>query len=171
MRRSPLIWLVLAACVLAIAWYVVTPRRTWERFSRGVVIGDQATLQATIDYPILRENLKRDLRRLITIAPGVPDAVGDLSGILINPLVDASITPEGLGRLIAGFGMGATNEGRFVPSRTRFAYRGLSRVDVQLWPEDGTPADGGIFTFHRSGLTWRLTRVWSTRIDNSETGP
>jgi len=171
-RRSPLLWLVLAALTLSVVWYLVTPRRAWERFNRALAIGSEAELEAAINYPILRDNLKRDLRGAIDLRTKVPLPAGDLAGILIDPMVDAAITPAGLARLVTGFGVRRVAGAEMDPfgrAVTRFRYRPPSRVDVRVWPEGSSPADGGIFTFQRSGLTWRLVRVWSDRIARLET--
>jgi hypothetical protein len=173
-RRSPLFWLILAALGLSVVWYVVTPRRAWERFNRALVTGSESGLEAVIDYPILRDNLKRDLRGAIDVSTQVRAGLpaGDLAGLLIDPMVDAAVTPGGLARLLTGFGMrrdaGAAGEGIFSRAETRFRYRPPSRVDVRVYPEGGSPDDGGIFTFHRSGTTWRLVRIWSDRLARTE---
>jgi hypothetical protein len=86
---------------------------------------------------------------------------------MLGGLVDATVTPEGLSQVVTQFGTRTPGPdaadslaGKAV---TSFRYRAVSRVDVVLYPAGKTADDGGVLTFTRSGLTWKLTRVWSPR--------
>lgn len=172
MRR--LRWLLLFLVLATGAWYYRAPRRAWDRFLHALVTGREADLQAAIEFPILRDNLKRDLRAVVEDRAG--DASGFAAGVagaMIDPLVNTTITPQGLERLVTGFGTRTPEPGEAdslaAGTETAFRYRGPSRVDVRVWASGGDSDKAGIFTFRRFGLSWRLVRIWSDRLATPET--
>lgn len=164
-------WTVLIALVVTGVWFYLSPRRAYDRFLQGVAFGDETALEATVDFPVLRMNLREDLRQGIEArARGGIAATAALA--MLGGLVDAAVSPEGLSQVVTQFGTRTPGPdaadslaGKAV---TTFRYRAPSRVDVVLYPAGKTADDGGVLTFTRSGLTWKLTRVWSPR--QSDTG-
>lgn len=162
-------WTLLIALVLTGAWFYWTPRRTYDRFIHAVAFANESELEATVDFPLLRMNLREDLRKGIQVRAGA-----------------------GMGAAAATSNAQRARRGRrhargAVPDRhrlrhpdpgsrgrrflvgntvTSFRYRALSRVDVVLYPAGETAEEGGVLTFTRSGLTWKLTRAWSPRQAN-----
>ncbi len=159
-------WTLLLALVVTGVWFYVTPRRTYDRFLQGVAFGNEAALEATVDFPLLRMNLREDLRQ--GIEARVRTGIATTAAIaMLGGLVDAAVTPEGLSQIVTQFGTrtpGADAADSLAgKANTAFRSRGVSQVDVLLYPAGKTADDGGVLTFTRSGLTWKLTRVWSPR--------
>lgn len=169
MPRRPLFWLLLLLVVITGVWYWQAPRRSWERLNRALITGREAELQAVIDFPILRDNLRADLRTAIAARGGASGGLlAEASGVLLDQMVAASLTPSALSQLISVFGMREARPGEgsgmIQASRVKYRYRSPSRVDVEVRPEGGEATAGGILTFERSGLSWRLSRIWSQRL-------
>jgi hypothetical protein len=167
MRR--LRWLLLVLVLAIGGWYAWSPRHAWDRFLGALVSGREAELQATIDFPILRDNLRHDLRTALVRKSGSDSPIASgISGALVNSVVDMTVTPQGIARLVTGFGTRTPRpedaDSIRVGTETAFHYRSPSRVDVRVWPRGDDEQDGGIFTFERSGLSWRLVRIWSDRL-------
>lgn len=150
-------------------WYYVAPRRAYDRFLQGVAFGNEAELEATVDFPVLRMNLREDLRK--GLEGRARSGIGATAAIaLLGGLVDAAVTPEGLSQIVTGFGTRLPGPGAADSltgnTITSYRYRAPSQVDVVLYPAGKTADDGGVLTFTRSGLTWKLTRAWSPRQTN-----
>lgn len=177
-RRRPLLpWLLVFAALVALVglWFYQAPRRAWDRFNRALITGMESELHATVDFPILRDNLKRDLRVAFASRTGTDGAALDgMAGALIDPMVDATLTPQGMARVLTVFGTRrgdpSAESTLLQTGRTIFRYRGPSRVDILIQPADGNEASGGIFTLARSGVTWRVARIWSRQLAESEAG-
>jgi|CXWL01.1.fsa_nt_gi hypothetical protein len=159
-------WTLLVVVVLTGAWFYFAPRRAYDRFIQAVAFGNEAELEATVDFPVLRMNLREDLRK--GIEARARTGIGATAAIaMLGGLVDAAVTPEGLSQIVTQFGTRRPGPdaadsltGKTV---TAYRYRAPSQVDVVLYPEGRTADAGGILTFTRSGLTWKLTRAWSPR--------
>ncbi|MEO5826271.1 MAG: DUF2939 domain-containing protein [Gemmatimonadales bacterium] len=167
-RTSRFPWLVLLALVLVAAWYWVAPRRTWDRFLRAVAVGDGIALEQVVDFSSVRIHLKSDLRRSLETRNGgiTRAATPVLGGVVIDPLVDMIVSPSGLEQLITSFG--TRNVDVAQQTIVSFRYRSLSRVDVHVRSSVDPEREAGVFTFERSGVTWRLSRVWSDRLTSAE---
>lgn len=162
MRR--LFWFLALLLVAVGAWMWITPRRTYDRFLRAVAFGDRADLEATVDFPVLRDNLRRDLRS--RLAAGPARIAGEVAASLLGTMVDAAVTPEGLSSIVTGFGTapgGVSPDSLHRRTTTSFRYRSLSRVDVRIRPAGDERDGGGVLSFERTGLRWRLVRAWAPR--------
>ncbi len=161
----PFRWLLLGAVFLAGIWYVYTPRRAWDRFLRGVVFAQEGDLQATVDFPTLRDHLRRDLRAGLAHQSSMPATA---MGPVVDQLVGQVMTPRGFASVVTAFGMripGAADRDTFdARTVTSFRYRGPSTVDVRIRAASADPSDAGVFTFTRQGIQWRLTRIWGSRL-------
>jgi hypothetical protein len=102
-------WLVLI-CVVLLLVYAASPYVAFWRFTVALRSGDTAALNAHVDFPAVRKSLKAQL-----VAYFSPEKTGEkhiknkrLAGLvtalrptLIDALVDAYVTPDGLAALIA----------------------------------------------------------------------
>ncbi len=166
-------WTLLLLVLATGAWYYWSPRRAWDNFLEAIVSGREGDLHSTIEFPILRDNLKRDLRAAIDQRmTGDAAGLAGLSGALIDPLVNMTVTPQGLTQLVTGFGTRTPRPGEAdslaAGTDVSYRYRGPSRVDVRVNARGGDAEDAGIFTFRRFGLSWRLVRIWSDRLTDPE---
>lgn len=161
-------WTLLVAVLVGGAWLYLAPRRAYHRLVKAVAYGDAAELEATVDFVVLRRNLREDLQAGLARRAG--NGMGaTIAGAMLGAMVDAAVTPSGLSQIITGFGTREVTAGSSDTTAggttTAYRYRSLSRVDVLLHPADETPADGGVLTFTRTGMTWKLTRAWSGTLD------
>lgn len=159
-RRSPILWLVAATVVVAVAWFVVTPRRAWRDFLRALAQDDRATLEAVVDFPAVRDQAAADLTLVLTEQSkgkqGMPENIRE---DLIKQMVNTMSSPQGLLQLVTSFSA-ASPSGQ--TARTSFRYHGISQVDVLLG--SSRSGEAGLFTFERNGMHWRLIRATSQRI-------
>jgi len=166
-------WTVLVVVLVGGAWLYLAPRRAYDRLVKAVAYGDAAELEATVDFVVLRRNLREDLQAGLARRAG--DGMGaTIAGAMMGAMVDAAVTPSGLSQIITGFGTRDVTanpaDTTAVGTTTAYRYRSLSRVDVLLHPADETPADGGVLTLTRTGMTWKLTRAWSAKLDAQRSG-
>lgn len=107
-RRKPLRLLAIIAGVL-LCVYIASPYYAFWRFSSAIQAGDRDGVGSRVDFPALRTSMKRELRlRFDPAAARAKPAKKDrlhafLQGMgptLIDTLVDAYVTPEGLAALL-----------------------------------------------------------------------
>lgn len=161
--------LVAIAVVATGAWYWFTPRRAWNQFVEALALSDATALEQLVDYPRVRTNLKADLRGAIDqrgATKGIAPAVG---GVMLDPLVDIMVSPDGMAQLVNTFGTRATATDQ--TTVIAYRYRSPSRVDVHVRSSVDAEDAAGIFTFERSAISWRLVRVWSERLATSAESP
>ena len=110
-----IVWVLVAALVL----YLASPYLAFYRFTKAVRAKDHRRIERYVDFRSVRQSLKQQLRAKIPKsapaaaagqpAPGGQDRfaglVERLAPALIDQLVDAFVTPEGLTALIADPGV------------------------------------------------------------------
>ena len=105
-RRSSRRWLLIAAVALLLI-YLLSPYYSFWRFTGALRAGDRNRLERMVDFNSLRKSVKHELRAKLASSPPSqpqePKNDGLLSGLsadfgprLIDTLVDAYVTPEGL---------------------------------------------------------------------------
>lgn len=162
-RPSSLTLLVTATVVVAIAWYVVTPRRAFHRFLAAVATDDAAEFAATTDRAALREHAREDFEAVIRSKVKIRAAEpGPIINGLVGTMVDFLVSPKGLKQVVSAFS--ESNGDLGAGAHIAYRYRGPSQVDVLLRAAAEPDSDAGIFSFAREGASWRLTRVWSRRL-------
>jgi Protein of unknown function (DUF2939) len=158
--------LLLVVLVLAVAgWAYVSPRLAAKRFRDATLAGDVSALNAVVDFPALREHLKADLRANVAQRASADlrnnplgAALGaQAGGAVSDALVERFVSPRGLISL-ARYGSADPGTSSVQLELLGMGYQDLSDFGVTL----GNPrrANQGVtFVFHRSGLSWRLTRL------------
>lgn len=155
------VWTVMALMTLYAAagpWIALHGmRQAVERY-------DAAALNAWIDYPNLRENLKDHFRRRIDqlAGEGGSDVGAYIADQVIEQMVDLAVTPAGLSRMMAGEppapgqagASGAAPQSLF--AETRFHYRGTRGFSLWVKDREGRELE---FVLHRSGMRWRLDDI------------
>ncbi len=98
--------LVIGVLLSLLLLYLASPYYSFWRFTQALRAKDRARIESHVDFRSVRDSLKRQLRGQVPAAsPDKQDAfaglVQRLAPSLIDQLVDAFITPEGLAALIA----------------------------------------------------------------------
>lgn len=157
-----------------------TPHLTLRRMRDAALSRDAAALSSYIDYPALRESLRGEVRARIAGAgsAGGPFAAlralgAAFAGPLVDPAVDALVTPESLALMLQGAEpgaiVGAPGSATSSPApagadgagavRTEMGYEGVSEFVVTVTAQS-TPALSFSFVFGRERLlSWRLRAV------------
>lgn len=169
-------WLVLlGVCLLSIATYVASgPYRTVHAIRDAVQAQDAAALSKQVDFPALRASLKAQLSdRLVRSAgPDMQSSVFAAFGLrvangLIDPAVDAMVTPMGLGAIMEGRKEWAYASAGFTrPDASAPASGTLQQIDSRFESPSrftATMHDGSgtetVFVLTRSGLNWKLSDI------------
>jgi hypothetical protein len=152
-------WVALI-CIVLLLLYGVSPYVSFWRFTVALRSGDTAAINARVDFPAVRESLKKQLvARLSSVAIG-HKRLANLGPTWIDVLVDAYATPEGLAILITNPKVMTTLQppqqasvGKSIdPSKIRYAFFTGPRnfvVDMQEIR----------LRFRLTGLLWRLNML------------
>lgn len=173
------VWLGLAAlfALMALAvWLYTGPQRALAQAHAALIEQDVRGLEARVDFPALREQIKSDLaaEAIEAMGTGVGGHAGAMMGLaLAGPVIDALITPQGL----IAFTREAQQYSKASPGSpqasqqwdewmeegkitTRFA--STTRAEVSL-THSSTPSQALIVLMDRQGLGWRVV---GGRIDS-----
>lgn len=180
------LWLVVALLIALGAYVAAGPYLTVRAIRTAVERQDAAALSKQVDFPALRTSLKAQLTdRLVREAgPDVQSstfgAIGlSLASGLVGGVVDAMVTPTGLGALIEGRKVWKrVGDGFSTPSMTavppdgdgtpvpqaaprpfdgaKYRYESLSRFTATVQDESGRPIQ---FVMTRDGLNWKLSDI------------
>lgn len=157
----------IAAVLLAIAvivgiWWYASPLWTLHQMREAATRGDADALSGYVDYPAVREDLKGEFRRAMFAEMQANQdngfaAIGSAFALaLIDPMIEAIVTPEGV-------------EGMFDRKKRAEVPNGRAQLpDAASDPiidrdgfdhfivRDSDPAKGSM-VFKRSGIGWRLS--------------
>lgn len=173
MKKFPLFMLVVFA---AAGWLYFTPYMALNKLQAAAEAGDTQALNEMVDFPALRTSLKSEVQgavaRGIQKDGGIFAAVGSaVSGIVVEPVVNAAVTPEGVSLLMKGRRPtddedeskdGGENWRENVKIGRR--YEAADRFIVQY--SDRQSGDERIsLVMHREGLRWRLAGVRFPRAE------
>ena len=93
-------WIALA-CVFLVLLYGVSPYFSFWRFTAALRSGDSAALSLRMDFPAIRASLKKQLVARFSKRTTGHKWWNDLGPTLIDAIVDAYVTPEGIAALIS----------------------------------------------------------------------
>lgn len=93
-------WLVLI-CILLLLVYGASPYFSFWRFTAALRCGDGAALSSRMDFPAIRASLKKQLVARFTQGTTGHKWWNDIGPTLIDAIVDAYVTPEGIAALIS----------------------------------------------------------------------
>ncbi|RIH89449.1 DUF2939 domain-containing protein [Calidithermus roseus] len=154
-RKLPFALLAGLLLLVAYAWF--SPYLTFVGIQRAIQSNDPSRLERYVDFPRVRESLKADLNRtLMEQAKQDESGYGALgllfAASLVEPLVNALITPQGL----ASIGTGEDPQyGNLEAVRDwRLKRQGLSQV---LLHHKDNPNEG--IVMERQGLGWKVVRL------------
>jgi hypothetical protein len=93
-------WLALF-CIFLLLVYGASPYFSFWRFTAALRSGDGAALSSRTDFPAIRASLKKQLVARFAQTTTTHKWLGHLGPTLIDAIVDAYVTPEGIAALIA----------------------------------------------------------------------
>lgn len=168
-------WLAALALVALLAWTASGPWRTVEGIRQAVKHEDARALSRHVDFPALRASLKPQVQDRIVRAAGVDAQSGPFAAFglsvatgLAGGVVDAMVTPAGLGALMEGrkawnrFGnvpppsRGDTTGQRDPIPDPRLRFESPSRVSATVTLDDGSEL---VLVLTRRGTRWRLAEM------------
>ncbi|RIH87841.1 hypothetical protein Mterra_01109 [Calidithermus terrae] len=155
--RKLLIPVAAGGLVLALAYAWFSPYLALRGIQRAIQGNNPSALERYVDFPRVRESLKAQLNRLLLEEASKDDtgfgALGlMLAGPMVDRLVDAFVTPEGLASVGTGV---APQQGDLEAVRDwGVQRRGFSEVLVH---REGSPGEG--LVMERRGLGWKVVRL------------
>lgn len=151
--------------------YVGSPFLAVDRFKTAAMSGDRDRLDAAVDFPAVREGLKSQASAaLLRSARDDPRTKDNplagfgmmLASAVVEKMVDAFITPDGLAALVEGQVPSEKPKGsRSEDPKIDYDYEYVTtdRFRVRLSNRE-TQEEGPSFVFERRGLfTWKLVRL------------
>jgi len=93
-------WLLLI-CALLLLIYGVSPYFSFWRFTAALRSGDSAALSSHMDFPAIRASLKKQLVARFAQGKTTHKWYDNLGPSLIDTIIDAYVTPEGIAALIS----------------------------------------------------------------------
>lgn len=193
MGRSPspglrrLGWLTAAVLIALLAWTASGPWRAIEGIRQAVKTEDARALARHVDFPALRASLKPQVQDRIVRAAGADMQSGAFGAFglsvatgLAGGLVDAMVTPVGLGALMEGRKVWNRVGGIPPPSRTdtsaqrdplpdpRLRFESLSRMSATVTLDDGSEL---VLVLTRRHTRWRLSEIRLPPADAATAAP
>jgi hypothetical protein len=171
MRINKIGALLGAIVVLVLAAYFLSPYYAVQRLRSAAFSGDVDRIEATVDFPAVRESVKAQLSaHMMSKMQSMPEMKGNpFAGMAImmipaltNSVVNTYITADG----IAGMVKRGRAEGAKMPASKgppditySYAYRGIDRFSVTA-TEKKSAKPGVAFALERRGLfSWKMVRV------------
>jgi hypothetical protein len=157
--------IIVAALIIALGagWYFLSPAWTLRGMKAAAEANDPAALDAYIDYPAVREDLKAEIMaQLMAEAQKDRGGFGGLGmaigSAMIGPMIDGMVSPAGMrAALIAKRNQptpAKTPPGLAVPAQPVIVRRSFSEYQVASKDQ---PNSGLVFKLH--GLSWKLSGV------------
>ncbi len=165
MRKTILVPSILVAALAA--WLYVSPRLAVKHLRDAARTGDVEALNQLVDFPLVRENLKADLKASLLESTSQRDnanALGTalgagLGGLMVDGLVNQFVSPSGIAALVRYGSIDSTRIQREPPLVTTMRYRDASTFAVTVRNLERPVSDTLALILRRSGISWRLVRV------------
>ena len=152
-----------AVALILILLVYFSPHISFYQLKRAAEANDIDALKNRVDFPALREGLKKTAQDEITKTQAAESKADLLAGA--SSLIDTMMTPMNFARLIRGekfagtfaeFGNGNPGAGSYGPMRSAMGYESLGRFAVRL--TNLAETEGSVvLVFTRSGVGWKLT--------------
>src|SRR5215470_5881014 len=154
----PIRWIVVA-CVVVLLVYGASPYFSFWRFTVALRSGDSAAIGSRVDFPTVRASLKKQLAARFARATTSHKRWSNLGPTLIDAIVDAYATPDGIAALLSNPGalknLKAPQQFRFSTAKTanwlkvKYAFfNGPRSFEVDR--------EGIKLRFHFTGTGWQL---------------
>jgi len=158
----------LALCVAA-AWLYFTPYLAVNRLQAAAERGDAQALNEMVDFPALRASIRTEVQsataRGIQKDGGVFAAIGAAAaGFVVGPVVDAAVTPQGIGLLMKGQSPGDdvkdSDDGEDWRDDVKISRRWEASDRFVVQYSDRKSGDERMsLVMRRDGLEWRLSGI------------
>jgi len=150
---------LLAILVLIGAWYIASPLWTLHELREAARAGDAKAFASYVDFPVLRENVKTQLRHQLADRIHSRGGIAALGAILVGGIVDDSIdrlvSPDALRIILEKMQPGGGPLG-FSVSDASVRRDGVSQFRLVAKTERGS---GRTLVFTRHGLGWKLSDI------------
>lgn len=174
MQRRTIYGIALIATVVIGAWFYFAPYIATYNMMRAAKTNDSETLSNYINFPLLRESLKANFNAMLVAEvakSGKDDPFETFGAILaaaiINPMIDALVTPESLSMMMQGNKPNLAErkleaEGKPKESsetEMSMGYENFNKfiVSVKKKGDNNSPI---VFVLHREGfLNWKLASL------------
>ena len=151
-------WIALV-CVVLLVFYGVSPYFSFWRFTAALRSGNSAALNSRLDFPAIRASLKKQLVARFAQGKASHKWWNNLGPTLIDTIIDAYVTPEGIAALISNpevlKNLRHPQDFRFSTVKTE----NWSKVKHAFFTGPRTfvvDRDGIKLRFHFTGLGWKL---------------
>ena len=172
-RLAPYGWIVALALLALLAWTGSGPWRTLAGIRQAVAAVDARALARHVDFPALRASLKPQVQDRVVRAAGMDAQSGHFAALgvavasgVAGGLVDAMVTPLGLGAMMEGrkvwnrFGSLSPPSQGDPGNRPRpdpeLRFESPSRASATLAMDDGSEL---VLVMTRRGTRWRLSEI------------
>src|SRR5215510_2264670 len=88
-------------CIIVLRTYGASPYFAFWRFTAAIQSRDAAAISARVDFPAVRASLKRQLVARFANKTSSHKGWSNLGPTLIDAIIDAYITPEGIAALLS----------------------------------------------------------------------
>src|SRR4051795_3281121 len=153
-------WAVIL-CVLLLLVYVASPYVSFWHFTEAVRSGDSAAISSRLDFPAVRASLKKQLVARFAAKTASHKRWSSLLGpTLIDTIVDAYVTPEGIAALLSN---PQALKSLQSPQQFRFSTgkgEGSSKIKYAFFTGLRTfmvDREEVTLRFHFTGTGWKLT--------------
>ncbi|HEU0274336.1 MAG TPA: DUF2939 domain-containing protein [Candidatus Udaeobacter sp.] len=151
-------WIALV-CVVLLLLYGASPYFSFWRFTAALRSGDSAALNSRLDFPAIRGSLKKQLVARFAQGKANRTRWNNLGPTLIDTIIDAYVTPEGIAALISSpevlKNLRRPQDFRFTTAKPQ----DWSKINHAFFTGPRTfvvDRDGIKLRFHFTGLGWKL---------------
>ena len=151
-------WLVMI-CVVILLVYGASPYFSFWRFNAAVQSRDAAAISSRVDFPAVRASLKKQLAARFAHHARSHKRWSNLEPTLIDAIIDAYITPEGIAALLSN---PEALKNLKAPREFHFEFGkhvNLSKVKYAFFTGPRSfvvDRDGIKLRFHFTGSAWQL---------------
>jgi hypothetical protein len=151
-------WMVII-CVVVLVVYGASPYFSFWRFTAAVQSRNAAAISSRVDFPAVRASLKKQLVARFADHAGSKKRWINLGPTLIDAIIDAYVTPEGIAALLSN---PETLKNLKAPKDFHFEFgknENWSKVKYAFFTGPRSfvvDRDGIELTFHFTGSSWKL---------------
>lgn len=168
-KRILTVAVVVAGLVLVTAY--ASPYWTLHQMRSAIDHHDADGFSDHVDFPSLRESVKGQIMAKIGTGTDKEDAKADpfdsvghaMAIALLNPMVEAAISPAGVIAMIESGRAGPSKQGSTVDASARSRDKIDYSVSYRSWDKVAVTtkdSDGGSFVFKRHGIwDWKLSSI------------